>query len=125
MGDLHVIAISKQLVEQTRVKLQLPQPMRVQRSNLQLGFDAAGNPIGDFLGGLFKDVESVATWLAGLAGEFCDAYNKGGTVGNVQVSIKEVLQKAADVLTATGTADGKAVSAAITLVIATLDAACK
>jgi hypothetical protein len=123
--DLHAVAVSKQLVEQTRVKLQLPQPIRAQRANLQLGFDAAGNPVGDFLGGLFSDLESVAAWLAGLAGEFCDAYNKGGTVGNQQVSIKEVLQKAADILSATGTADGKAVSGAITLVISVLDTACK
>jgi hypothetical protein len=123
--DLHAVAVSKQLVEQTRVKLQLPQPIRAQNANFQLGFDAAGNPISDFLGGLFKDLDAVAAWLANLAGEFCDAYNKGATIGNQQVSIKEVLQKAADILSATGTADGKAVSASLTLVISVLDTACK
>jgi hypothetical protein len=40
-----------------------------------------GNPLGDLLGGLFKDLAAVSAWIANLAGEFCEAYDKGGMVG--------------------------------------------
>jgi len=121
--DLHNVSINRKQVEDTRVKLKLPQPVHVQGAKFQL-LDSNGNPIGDLLGGLSDDAVAVANWLANLAGSFCDAYNQGGTVGGQKVSIKEVLQKVADILSATGTADGKAAAAAITLVISTLDAAC-
>ena len=128
MADIHFLAIPKQLAEQTATSLRTTQPIPAPpalRPVIQFGYDAAGNPIGSFLGGLFYDVESAVGWVDQLGGEFCHSYNQGASVNGQQISIKEVLQKAADIASATGTADGKALSGSLTLVIAMLDAACK
>jgi hypothetical protein len=105
MADLHGIRITPAEVDAVKSLIQGPQPE-------------------SFVGDVFDDIGKALRWLTGLAGEFCDAYNKGVDVDGRKVSLKEALQSAGAIATATGTPQGIAAAGAIALSIKILDAAC-
>src|SRR6266851_1553213 len=99
MADLHGIRITPAEVDAVKSMIQGPQQPE------------------SFISDVFDDIGKALSWLTGLAGEFCDAYNKGVDVNGRKVSLKEALQSAEAIATATGTPQGIAAAGAIALSI--------
>ena len=105
MADLHDVEITKAQITQITEAITGPQAESI-------------------LADIFQDVGSALKWLEGLGGKFCDAYKTGGEVAGQNVTLKQALQAAAAIATATGTPQGLAAAGGIAIALKAIDAAC-
>jgi hypothetical protein len=105
MADLHDVQITPAQIAAIKAAVTAP---------------AAAGIVGD----IFHDVGEAVAWLEGLAGKFCDAYSVGGDVAGKNVTLRQVLEGAATIATATGTPQGLAAAGGIAIAIKALDTAC-
>jgi len=108
--DIHSIKIGAGDID--KIKAQIEQAAEVSQQAAKLSALVQLSFVDD----IFKDLDAAVTWLEGLVGDFCSAYNNGFTTPEGQkITLKMALQVAQTVLSPINPAAAAAVGIAITV----------